>query len=204
MNRNAQLQALSTLINQALALDSLARQRLQQLAGKRLRLECTEPAMDVLVTVSRQGEISLSAADEQPVNAHLSGPLSAFMQLLASEDKASAMINSGLHLNGNSQLLLELEAALRQTDLDWEYQLARLIGDLPAHLLGKISRHGQQWLSSNRPVFLRHLQEFIQEEARLTPDRQEIDQFIDEVQQLRLRSERLEARIQRLLQEKNT
>lgn len=198
----AQLQTLSALINQTLALDHLACKRLSQLAGKRLRLQCTEPALDVIISVDNIGQIALLPADDQPVNTRLSGSLSAFMQLLASDDKASAMINSGLHLKGNSQLLLELGDILQQTDLDWEYHLSRMIGDLPAHLLGKISRHGQQWLGNSRPVFARHLQEFVREEARLTPHRDEIDQFITDVQQLALRTERLQARLQRLQQGK--
>lgn len=199
-----QLRALSLLINQALSLDNQSQQRLQVLSEQYLRLECTKPAIDVLVAIDSQGKIQLSEADETPVNAHLRGPLSSFMRIFADDDKASAMINSGLQLKGNSQLLLELAEILQSIDLDWEYHLAQIIGDLPAHLLGRISRQSTQWLSQTRPIFMRHLQEFVLEEAQLSPRRDELEQFIEQVQQLQLRSERLEAKIKRLQQGRST
>lgn len=199
-----QLQALSLLINQALSLDNQSRQRLLALSEQRLRLECTKPAIDVLIGIDSQGKIQLSDADETPVNAHLRGPLSSFMHLFTDDDKASAMINSGLQLKGNSQLLVELAEILQTIDLDWEYHLAQLIGDLPAHLLGRISRQSTQWLSRTRPIFLRHLQEFVLEEAQLSPRRDELEHYIEQVQQLQLRSERLEAKIHRLEQGRST
>lgn len=199
-----QLRALSLLINQALSLDNQSQQRLQVLSEQYLRLECTKPAIDALVAIDSQGKIQLSEADETPVNAHLRGPLSSFMRIFADDDKASAMINSGLQLKGNSQLLLELAEILQSIDLDWEYHLAQIIGDLPAHLLGRISRQSTQWLSQTRPIFMRHLQEFVLEEAQLSPRRDELEQFIEQVQQLQLRSERLEAKIKRLQQGRST
>lgn len=204
MNRSAQLTALAGLINQALALDNLSQQRLIQLANKKLRIECTDPVIRVDIAITDNGTIELYPSNNDAVNAHLSGPLSAFIQLLASDDKASAMINSGLQLKGNSQLLLELEAILHKTDLDWEYHLSRLVGDLPAHLIGRLGRHSQQWLGKTGPVFMRHLQEFVLEEAQLSPRRDEVEHFIDEVQKLKLRTERLEARLLRLQQGSKT
>lgn len=201
--RAVHLQALSLLINQALSLDTQSRQRLLVLSEQRLRLECTEPDVDILLSIDKAGKIQLSDADELAVNAHLRGPLSSFMRIFADNDKASAMINSGLQLRGNSQLLLELAEILQSLDLDWEYHLAQLIGDLPAHLLGRMSRQSSQWFSRTRPVFLRHLQEFVLEEAQLSPRRDELERFIEAVQQLQLRSERLEAKIQRLKQGRN-
>jgi len=142
--RAVHLQALSLLINQALSLDSQSRQRLLVLSEQRLRLECTEPDVDILLSIDKAGKIQLSEADEITVNAHLRGPLSSFMRIFADDDKASAMINSGLQLRGNSQLLLELAEILQSIDLDWEYHLAQLIGDLPAHLVGRMSRQSTQ------------------------------------------------------------
>ena len=199
-----QLQALSLLINQALSLDNQSQQRLLALSEQCLRLECTKPAVDVHIRIDSQGKIQLSETDETPVNAHLRGPLSSFMQLFADDDKASAMINSGLQLKGNSQLLLELAEVLQSIDLDWEYHLAQVIGDLPAHALGRISRQSTQWLSRTRPIFLRHLQEFVLEEAQLSPRPEELEQYIQQVQQLQQRTECLEAKIQRLQQGRST
>ena len=200
MASHVRLAALASVINRALALDPLASARLQTLSGQCLRIECSEPPLDIVIDITGNG-IALrtaQAAAGEPVHAHLRGRLSDFVKLLGADDKAAAIINSDLHLHGNSQLLQQLADILQPIDLDWEYHLARLIGDLPAHLLGKLGRDSWHWLQQSRPVFARHLQEFVLEEAALSPGRAELDAFVDDVQALMLRSERLAARIARL------
>lgn len=195
----AQLNLLASVINRALQLDSQAGQRMQQLSGKRLRLTCTEPAMDVLIAIDG-ASIALTPGDSKAdaVDCHLTGSLSAFIDLLGADDKAAAIINGDLTLQGNSQLLLDLYDTLQQTDLDWEYHLARLIGDIPAHFIGSLGRDSWSWLQQSRPVFTRHLQEFLLEEVQLSPSQSEMDSFVEGVQDLALQVDRLAARIRRL------
>ena len=195
------LAALEAIVNRALRLDPLAQQRLESLAGKSIRLECTDPAVDVIIAVAN-GTIHLSVFDaEQPLEttSHLCGDLTAFTRLLTAEDKAAEMINADLRLHGDSGLLIELQEILSNVEIDWEFHLARLVGDLPAHMLGKIGRDGWQWMKNTQPVFWRHLQEYVLEEARLSPNQAELDNFVDQVQALDERVERLQARLQRLL-----
>ena len=195
-----QLKALEAVVNQAIRLDPLTAQRLQKLAGKRFHIECTDPAADVLIAINEQA-ITLLPPDGKPVTSHLTGDLTAFVKLMSADDKAAALINADLRLQGDSQLLIELEEILSYIELDWEYQLAQHIGDLPAHLLGKLGRGSFNWLKQTQPIFMRHLQEYILEEARLSPTKQEIDRFISDLQALNEQVERLEARIERLKKE---
>lgn len=197
-----QLNALSQLINRALALDPQAKNHLSVLSGQAIRLECSEPALNILIRINQNAQLQLSQNPIGQADTHLRGPLSAFIQLFSQQDKASAMMNSGLQLKGNSQPLVDLADSLEKIDIDWEYHLSQIIGELPAHLLGTISRRGRTWLDNNQPVFLRHLQEFIIEEANLCPHTDEVEQFINDVQAIKLRTERLEAKIKRLQQEK--
>ncbi|CAA0079524.1 Uncharacterised protein [BD1-7 clade bacterium] len=194
------LTALESVVNRALELDPMARQRLESLAGKSIRLQCTDPDIDLCVAVEGQSiQLMLVGEGDAPTTtAHLSGDMSAFIRLLTAEDKAAEMINADLRLQGESSLLIDLQDILAHVELDWEYHLARVIGDLPAHALGKFSRETLQWLKSTQPVFLRHVQEFVLEEGRLAPTQAEMDAFIDEIHVLDERVERLQARLQRL------
>jgi ubiquinone biosynthesis accessory factor UbiJ len=197
------LQALSLVINRALELDALTSKQLSAFANQSLRIECSEPAFDFVLLIDERSKVQLSPYQAQTVTTHIRGHLSAFVQLAQSEDKASAMMNSGLYLNGNSQFLQDLSVVLQHLDIDWEYHLADKIGDLPAHLLGKLGRQGQAWLAQKQPLLTRHLQEFVLEETKLSPRHDELEQFIQDVQQLKFRTEHLEAKLQRLLQGKN-
>ena len=198
MIQQSALKSLSFLINQCLKFDQTSRQRLQSVANKRIAIECLEPKLAVLISVDSQAILTLSADLANDADVHLSGRFSAFVELLSSDDKASALINSGLSLKGNSQILLDLVESVQQLDIDWEYHAAQLLGDLPAHYLGKLGRYGQRFFAQSRPVFKRHLKEFLLEEAALIPAAHEIEQFIDAVQALKLRTERLEAKLARL------
>ncbi len=197
----AQLMALEAIINQALTLDPVAQQRLQLISGKSIRLECTEPAFDLAAEIEDSSLRLLQPEQlEHTATSHLSGDLSAFSKLLSDDDKAAALINADLRLQGDSRLLIELQEILVNIDLDWEHHLAKIIGDMPAHFIGKIGRDSFNWLRSTQPIFMRHLQEYLVEETRLSPNKIELENFIQGVQELDERTERLQTKLTRLKQ----
>ena len=201
MLKKLPLQAVSTLLNRALALDTVSVQRLKTLANQSLHIECTEPTFDIALFIDSEGEIQLETVDQYAsYSTHIRGTLSAFLHLSQSEDKASAMMASGLYLSGNSLLLQELSEIFQAADIDIEWFLSHKIGDVPAHFIAEMGRKGQQWLSEKQPLFKRHLQEFVLEETQLVPRHEEIEAFINQVQTIKQRTERLEAKIRRLMQ----
>jgi ubiquinone biosynthesis protein UbiJ len=195
----SQLKTLEALIHQALKLDPALQQQLKSLAGKSIHIECKDPKAEVVIVINANN-IYLETLQAQKITSHLTGDFIAFAQLLSAEDKVSTLINGDLRLQGDSQVLVELQKILQSIDIDWEFQLAKLIGDMPAHFLGKLSRDGISWLRSTQPIFMRHLQEFVLEEAKLSPTKQELDAFIHSIQSVRERVERIEAKLSRLKQ----
>lgn len=201
-----QLNVIQVLVNKALKLDPLSQPRLQALAGKSLRIQCNEPTLDIVIAVNdesidlitSESFLQSDEGEKKSVSCHLSGDLSAYSKLFSAEDKAAALINSSLRLQGDSSLLIELDQIISHVELDWEYHLAKLIGDMPAHIIGQNSRKSWQFLRSSQPVFMRHLQEYILEEAQLCPNKLEMEQFIEAVQSADESTDKLQARIQRL------
>ena len=110
------------------------------------------------------------------------------------------LINGNIQLTGDSKPLLELQSILHGLELDWEGELARLVGDVPAHELGRFVRQGLKVGRSVHESLLRQLEEYIHEEGRLLPPRAELEAFYEEVDELVQRTERLAARINRLEQ----
>ncbi len=197
-----QLATLELLINQALKLDEKAQTQLAQFLGKSIRITCSEPDLDIVLSVLEK-KIRLLTYDSWLVEAettpttHLTGGFAAFVQLLAAEDKAAALINLDLKLKGDTALLIDLQNVLTHIGIDWEYHLARFVGDVPAHFLGKMSRSTWRWIKDTQPIFVRHVREFVTEEMTLTPPKVEIDAYVDDIQQLSQRIERLEAHVKR-------
>lgn len=201
MLKKLPLQAASVLINRALSADHISTLRLQQLAEQSIHIQCTEPAFELSLLIEKDGSLKLKTVDnlDAPATTLIRGNLSGFLHLLQSDDKASAMMASGLYLSGNSQLLQDLSQIFADADIDLEWLLANRIGDVPAHFIAKAGRQGQQWLNDKQPLFKRHLQEFVLEEVQLVPRHDEVELFIEQIQELKQRTERLEAKIKRLI-----
>ena len=195
----AALAALEKVINATLALDPSTAQRLQSLPEQSFEICCTEPELKIYILI-RDAKIELQAYYEHKITTAISGPAAEYARLLSAKDRGSALINSDLSLQGDSAALINLQQILSEIELDWERELAKLFGDVPAHLLGKTVRHVSQWRKQAHAIFLRHFEELIHEESKLVPTKEEVEHFVYQVQQLNSDTERLEKRIDKLKQ----
>jgi ubiquinone biosynthesis protein UbiJ len=193
----AALAALERAINAALGMDTATREQVARLAGKVFCIDCTVPAVRVYVAPG-SGELRLYGHHEGEVSCTVSGAASDFVTLLGADDKPSALVNGNLRISGDSAPLLELEKSLARLELDWEQRLALLVGDVAAHQLGRAVRGSARWGRTARDSLLRHVEEFIHEEARLAPPRLEVEDFFADLRATAQRAERLEAGLRRI------
>lgn len=100
-----------------------------------------------------------------------------------------------VRLDGHPGFAADLARILHSLDWDAEHDLARLIGDIPAHRAAHMAR---RWLIDPRKVVvqLAHTTgEYLQQEARLLATAVAIDHFNGEVDRLRDDAARLEKRL---------
>jgi ubiquinone biosynthesis protein UbiJ len=135
---------------------------------------------------------------EGEVTAAIRGNASDFADLATATDPTAALINGHLELQGDSAPLIELQKILAGLDMDWEAPLVNAFGDIAGHQLAQALRGLFSWGQQASASFLRQLEEFIHEEARLAPPRLEVEDFYQDVQQLNQRVDRLQARIRQL------
>ena len=195
----AGLATLEGLINRALTLAPRASAELAELEDCVFALECTSPALDIYLQPGR-GRVRLMGFYDGPVTTRVRGAAADFTELAAADDPAASLINGALELAGDSAPLLELQQILGTLDVDWEAPLVDTLGDVVGHQLAEILRAGFSWGRQARVSLERQLEEFIHEEARLSPPRLELEDFYGDVQELSLRVERLESRSRRLRQ----
>lgn len=193
----AALGALERAVNAALEMDTATRGEIAALAPTVFHIRCTMPEVEVFVFPSADG-VRLQSYYEGKADCSVSGKASDFVALITATDKAGALVNGNLRITGDSAPLLALEKALSGLDVDWEQRLAVLLGDIPAHQLGRAVRGSLKWGRSAQEALLRHVEEFIHEEARLAPPRLEVEDFFTDLQDLTIRGERLEAGVRRL------
>jgi ubiquinone biosynthesis protein UbiJ len=193
----AAIAALEKAINQALKLDSASYKKLGALDGKIFRIDLDGPDLQFFILPS-ESTLMLMGHYEGAATTQVRGYPSDFVELLTANDAGSALINGNITLKGDSASLLELQAILHNLDLDWEAELAKVVGDIPAHQIGKAVRTGLQWGKQTHNSIMRQVEEYIHEEGRLLPPRAEIDDFFADVSKLTDDSNRLAAKIAKL------
>ena len=193
----AALAALEATVNRALQLAPGSAATLAPVEDCVFALHCTAPAIDVFLQ-PEGGAIRLMGIYDGPVTTSIRGEASDFTELATASDPAATLNNGNLELHGDSAPLLELQKALSQLEVDWEAPLVDTLGDVAGHQLAEILRAAFSWGRQASRGLARQLEEFIHEEARLSPPRLELEDFYRDVQDLGLQVERLESRITRL------
>jgi len=183
---------LETAINAALQYDPATRARLRKLDGKALELDLTAPRMVFCLGV--EGErVCVHRHWEGEISTRLSGSAIALVRLL--RDPAATPAGVGVSVAGSSALLAELQSIVRDLDIDWEAPIAQLVGDVPAHAVGEALRGISGWLRDNLGRAPVAAAEAISEEWHLTPPQARFEAFVEDLRDLSLATERLEARV---------
>ncbi len=192
------LASAETAMNRALQLDSTACSRLAPLAGQVIAIVCTRPAMTVYLIPLAEG-IQLVQHWEAPADCTLTAPANLLLKLVTQADKTSVLHHPDVSLDGNSGLLMTLAEIFQSLELDWEYEAARWLGPLPTALLSKHLRSRRDWtLESARSLHL-NMADYLAEESRTLVGRLEAQTRFNEIDQLKLNLDRLDARIALLL-----
>ena len=182
----ALLAAVETGLRHALSMDAVALQRLGRLEGKVIAIDCRSPALRLAGQWQAASDCTLSA------------PAPRLLQLALAQNKTPVLHAADVDLSGDSALLMEFAAILQDLELDWEYQLSRWLGPVGSQLLGSNLRGSAQWTNSSLERLRLNLADFLSEESRALVGQREAHARFNELDQLKLSLDRLDARIARL------
>lgn len=186
--------ALELALERLLALDPETAAGLAKLEGKRVELSLEAPAIAFSATV-RAGKLRIGPPEREPeadlgLRANLGG---LFAQLPFG--RAS---NPKLRVNGDAELARSLQALARGFDPDWEQPFADALGPLLGPQVARVLREGLRAGGGIAGNLARDAADFLTEESRDAVGRAELSAFLDDVDALRDRAERLLARAARL------
>lgn len=185
-----------TVLNAGLRAHPESRERLAGLADKVIALHLQGLELSLYLLPGQERLAVLSHYAGVP-DASLYAPPFSLLRMLWEQD--SRLVSRGdIRIQGDTGLAQRLLDALRGEELDWEELLARAIGDVPAHWLGRMAHNAQQWQAENNATLERNLSEYLREESRLLPSIEEIEPWGEAIDTLRMDTDRLEQRIKRL------
>jgi ubiquinone biosynthesis protein UbiJ len=189
--------ALESALERYLSLDPEVAARLAPLNGKVLDVELRGPDLHFyLLPVGHS--IQVQGHYEGTPDACLRGAPLSLARLALSTQGRRTLFSGAVQLEGDTELGQQLQDILNAVDIDWEEQLARLSGDALAHQAGNAARGAQRWAARTRESLTLDIADYLHEESRQVPARNEVERFMADVDTLRSDIERLAARIKRL------
>lgn len=192
------LASAETALNRVLQLDSTVATRLAPLAGQVIAMVCPRPALTIYL-IPLEGGLQLAQHWEAPADCTLTAPASLLLKLATSADKTAVLHHPDVSLDGNSALLMTLAEVLQDLELDWEYEVSRLLGPLATAVLGSHLRSRKDWVSQSAHSLHLNAVNYLAEESRTLVGQLEAHTRFNEIDQLKLDIDRLDARIALLL-----
>lgn len=136
------------------------------------------------------------AAGEAPANAVIRGSLLALTALL--KGGVAEGRRPGVDIRGDAEIAGRYRELFAMARPDWEEELSRVLGDLPARRVSDLAQGAVSWLRRAGRTAGENIAEYLQEESRDLVNRTELEEFLSGVDRVREAADRVEARLARL------
>lgn len=184
-------------LNRALRLDPSYENLLQPVIGKRLLVSLqdfpftltfqpTASAIKVFVNGDKRADISVKG---RAINLLRLG-LGAGPQKLIHENL--------IEINGDMLVPQAFQTLMQEMDFDWQGKLALIIGDTVTQVVSKPISSTKAWCQHSRQSTQKDISEYLQEEKKILPPREAVEDFFDDIAELRDTVDRLDVKVKML------
>lgn len=188
---------LQAALNRALALDPDTRNQLRRLDGRALSVEFRNTPLALRLAVSGETlEVGPAFVGDSALRVAAT-PGSLVAMLLRRGDDA-ALAPGKVEIAGDAELARRLEKIASGYRPDFEEAFTRVFGDVLGVKIAQGFAAGLRYARERGEALVRDGADYLREESRDLIAPGEMDEFLDDVDALRERGERLEARIARL------
>jgi ubiquinone biosynthesis accessory factor UbiJ len=194
------LASAEALFNRNIAASTEARSLARRLEGTSLQVEI-EGRLKVRACIFNSGLALFNGADAEAATADatISGSAPALLQLLRGQGP-SAATRAGVQIRGDAEIANLYRQLFAAAKPDFEEELSRWIGDMPARRLSEVARSVRSWARRTRRTAGENISEYLQEEGRDLISKTEHEEFLSGVDAVRESADRIEARLKALEQ----
>lgn len=185
-------------VNRVLRLDPATLARVAELEGRVIRLRAAGDSPFEIFVLPEESGLRLRAQYDREPDVTLTGDMPAVFRLALRRFLPEVVAAGEVQVSGDIALGQRFQRLLEQVEVDWEEQLARVLGDVPAHQLGNVLRDFGAWTQQTLRTLHQDLGEYLQEESRLLPSRPRAGAFRQAVETLQRDLDGLEQRLARL------
>ncbi len=185
-------------VNHYLRLDPDAFSAATEFAGQVVALDLRGIQETIFLHFTSDGVHLTLSLDREP-DARVKATVTSLLRSLRSREADKLALNPDVSVEGDTDLVYGVKGVIDRIDVDWEEELSHFVGDVFAHQMGNVYRRAEKWREKTWDTFLQDVVEYLVEEGRLIPHKDEIIAFVEAVDTLREDADRLEQRILRLL-----
>ena len=189
---------LESAINRYLALDPEMLDKLAQFNGKVIKLEMTGINKAFYMLPNGGGIQILNEYDGSADTVLRGTPVSLFKMGLVS-NVANLLLKGEIEITGDTRLGHQFKNIFSQMDIDWSEPLANLLGDGLAYQIQQSGSKLAYWGKESVKSVSTSFSEYLQEESRDVVTDTELNIFNEAVDQLRNDVDRLQARVNALI-----
>lgn len=193
------LSTIETAINAWLKLDGEAMPQFASMQYKVIRLHITGLELN-LYFLPGTDNIQVLSQYEGDADTTIHGSPMALMRLSQSDDAGKTMLDTDARVEGDTALGMRFSAILKSVDIDWEEFLSKAVGDIIAHQAGSIASEATGWVKDSTQAMRKNLGEYLTEESQLTVAEAELASYMDQIDEMRMDTDRLDARVNRIKQ----
>jgi ubiquinone biosynthesis protein UbiJ len=197
LTKDPETKILESLVNKAMDYDPSTKSGLRDLYGRVIKIKCIAPKLSLYILFEKES-VKLKKQYENFVDLKLTGTALSFGAFSINIDQQVSFFDSGIYVSGDQEVLSQLQKLLKNLDIDWEAALSDIIGDIPAHAVGRSVRSSLQWKKNILKRTTEVAVEFGQEEIQIIPSPIEAMNFADSVKKVQNEVERLTLKIYKL------
>jgi ubiquinone biosynthesis accessory factor UbiJ len=197
------LASAEALFNRNIAASTEARSLARRLEGTSLQIEIEGRfkvracMFNSCLALINGAEAEAGTAHAAPADATISGSAPALLQLLRGQGPAAAS-RAGMQIRGDAEIANLYRQLFAAAQPDFEEELSRWIGDMPARRLSEVARSVRSWARRTRRTAGENISEYLQEEGRDLISKTEHEEFLSGVDAVREAADRMEARLKQL------
>ena len=185
-------------LNRVLGLDLASLEKLEALQDRRIELHLQSPDVALAVQVRGQtlqvGPVDPGQEPDISFKSTLSGILKSLPMFAQGQPAIGAM-----RISGDVELARLLQELVKEFDPDWQEPFVKALGPVFGPQAAKFIREGLRQAKTGAGNFMQSGAEYVTEEARVVVSKSELDDFNTQVDKIRQRGDRLQARVNELL-----
>jgi len=189
--------ALEVALDRVLDLDPETRKELRALDGRALTFEFRNTPLAMRIAVNGD-RLAIGPAFEGTSALRVAATPAALLGLALSRGREGAVTPGTIEIAGDADLARRLERIASRFAPDFDEAFVRIFGDVAGFQIARGLRRAFAGVRDSTKAFARDAAEFLTEEGRDLVAKPELETFLDDVDALRERADRLEARVRRL------